>query len=85
MFQSFTAPMSPLSPDHSTLPSHRPVRARTGKSCMSDAEIIAFVDRYMPAYELFLEGVRSPTQCWAGQGMSINLGESREVLGTGKF
>lgn len=47
---------------------------------MTDDQVVAFVDRYMPGYELWLEGVRSPMQPWYGRGLAIHLGEDREVL-----
>lgn len=52
---------------------------------MTDEQVINFVDRYMPAYELFLEGVRSPDARWHGKGLAVQLGEEREVVGTSKF
>lgn len=52
---------------------------------MTDAQVIAFVDRYMPAYELFLDGVRSPEARWHGAGLAVQLGEEREVISTSHF
>jgi pantothenate kinase-related protein Tda10 len=52
---------------------------------MTDEQVINFVDRYMPAYELFLEGVRSPDARWHGNALAVQLGEEREIVGTSKF
>lgn len=52
---------------------------------MTDEQVIAFVDRYMPGYELFLDGVRDRSNRWAGRGMAITLGQDREVVGQVEF
>lgn len=45
----------------------------------------AFVDRYMPAYELWLDGVKDARQKWHRQGLEVRLGWEREVDGVGMF
>jgi hypothetical protein len=40
---------------------------------------------YMPAYELFLDGVRSSSQSWTGRSIALRLGQERQVLGMEEF
>lgn len=41
--------------------------------------------RYMPGYELFLEGVQSPEASWKGKGLKLVVGRGREIVGTEEF
>jgi len=50
-----------------------------------DPPVRTFILRYMPAYELWLPGVRQPTQRWAGKALEVRLGAGREVEGVGLF
>jgi D-glycerate 3-kinase len=50
------------------------MKARNGGIGMTDAEVIAFVDRYMPVYELYGDTTESD-HC-----LTLNLGKDRSVL-----
>lgn len=63
---------------------HAMKRANGGRG-MSDAEVEAFVERYLPGYELWAEGVRAPDAAWAGRGVALRFGAGREVEGVEGF
>ena len=50
------------------------MKARNGGQGMSDEEVVAFVDRYMPVYELYGDTTRHE-QC-----LTVHLGKDRSVL-----
>ncbi|TFK74004.1 P-loop containing nucleoside triphosphate hydrolase protein [Pluteus cervinus] len=56
------------------------MKARNGGRGMSDQEVKLFVDRYIPGYVFFGEGVTEATSSWAGNGCCICLNERREVV-----
>lgn len=39
----------------------------------------------MPGYELFLEGIESPSAPWKGKGLKLRVGRSRDVVVTEQF
>lgn len=41
--------------------------------------------RYMPGYELFMEGIESPTAPWKGRGLKLSIGRGRDVVATESF
>ncbi|ORY88417.1 P-loop containing nucleoside triphosphate hydrolase protein [Leucosporidium creatinivorum] len=59
--------------------------AKNGGLGMTDDEVRAFIARYMPGYELFLEGIQSPSAAWAGHGLKLLVGREREILATEPF
>jgi len=54
-------------------------RANGGKG-MTDEQVQAFVERYMPGYELWKEGVWGQERPWAGKGLRLRYGKDREVI-----
>ncbi len=65
------------------------MKAANGGRGMTDDQVRAFVDRYMPVYELWggLEGaMREPwVDRWKGRSLGIHVGGEREVLRIGRF
>ncbi|TBU31140.1 P-loop containing nucleoside triphosphate hydrolase protein [Dichomitus squalens] len=70
------------------------MKARNGGKGMTDEQVEAFVDRYIPGYVFFGDGVtegfeESPGHRklppWIGRGLRIQIGESREVLRVDNF
>jgi D-glycerate 3-kinase len=61
------------------------MKAKNGGIGMTDDEVKAFIGRYMPGYELWLEGVQSAHAPWKGRGLQLVVGEEREILGTRDF
>ncbi|PCH35590.1 nucleoside triphosphate hydrolase protein [Wolfiporia cocos MD-104 SS10] len=70
------------------------MKARNGGKGMSDAQVEAFVDRYIPGYVFFGDGVveggldtsgekRRPP--WLSHGLRIEINESREVVHASQF
>jgi len=53
-------------------------------SCASSLTQL-LVCRYMPGYELFLEGIQSSSATWAGHGLKLLVGREREILATETF
>ncbi|EIN06685.1 P-loop containing nucleoside triphosphate hydrolase protein [Punctularia strigosozonata HHB-11173 SS5] len=70
------------------------MKSRNGGKGMSDEQIEAFVDRYIPGYVFFSDGVtngmllpdgsRQPPP-WKGRGLRITIGETRELVNVEKF
>ena len=58
---------------------HNMKKANGGKG-MTDDQVHAFVERYMPGYELWKEGVWSRERPWAGKGLRLWYGKDREVI-----
>ena len=63
---------------------------REGRGAMSESEVRAFVDGYVPAYELYLPGLRDCTlagEKWKegkgeGKVLKVRVGRGRECLGS---
>ncbi|GJE91428.1 hypothetical protein PsYK624_075780 [Phanerochaete sordida] len=70
------------------------MKAQNGGKGMTDEQVEKFVDRYIPGYVFFGDGVtngqldkaggvqRPP---WLGNGLCIQIGEGREVVNVSKF
>ncbi len=56
------------------------MKAKNGGKGMTDEQVHAFVERYMPGYELWKEGIWADGAPWAGKGLRVFFGEEREVL-----
>ncbi|ORY30764.1 P-loop containing nucleoside triphosphate hydrolase protein [Naematelia encephala] len=54
------------------------MKTKNGGHGMLDGEVKLFVDRYMPSYELFEEGI---LEHWSQRAFIVSLGEDRSVLG----
>ncbi|KAI1791238.1 P-loop containing nucleoside triphosphate hydrolase protein [Ganoderma leucocontextum] len=70
------------------------MKALNGGKGMADEQVVAFVDRYIPGYVFFGNGVtegyeEAPGQRklppWIGRGLRVQIGENREVLCTSTF
>lgn len=77
------------------------MKAKNGGIGMTDQQVVAFIARcvyrssfedaaddrcrYMPGYELFLEGVQSPQASWKGKGLKLIVGRGREIVATEGF
>lgn len=53
------------------------MKERNGGEGMSDEQVAAFVDRYMPGYELFESGM---DDYWGGKSLIVDLGHDRVVV-----
>jgi hypothetical protein len=62
------------------LEQERNMKAANGGKGMTDDQVKAFVERYMPGYELWKEGVWASHQPWAGRGLRLWYGKDREVV-----
>ncbi len=47
---------------------------------MTSAQVIAFVQRYMPSYELYLSGLETGIFEESGKQMNIEMGDLREII-----
>ena len=61
------------------------MKAKNGGIGMTDDEVKAFIARYMPGYELFMDGIASVTAPWAGRGYRIVLDAERNIKGAESF
>ncbi|KAM5542979.1 hypothetical protein V8D89_003363 [Ganoderma adspersum] len=70
------------------------MKARNGGKGMTDEQVTAFVDRYIPGYVFFGDGVtegydetsgQRKVPPWIGHGLRVQIGEDREVLSTSIF
>ncbi|KIM63976.1 hypothetical protein SCLCIDRAFT_677169 [Scleroderma citrinum Foug A] len=67
------------------------MKARNGGRGMTDEQVKAFVDRYIPGYVFFADGVtnglseRGKTPRWIGRGLEVVIGPERELIHTSKF
>ncbi|KZT23503.1 P-loop containing nucleoside triphosphate hydrolase protein [Neolentinus lepideus HHB14362 ss-1] len=91
-------PSRPVSP-HSLiykwrLEQEHNMKAKNGGKGMSDEAVKAFVDRYIPGYVFFSNGVtegytnsngNAVEPKWKGKGLRVLIGEEREVVGTEQF
>lgn len=72
------------------------MKAKNGGEGMTDDQVKTFVDRYIPGYVFFGDGVtkglsggegteteRLPS--WIGRGLSVTIGDDRELLQTSNF
>lgn len=55
--------------------------SRNGGIGMTDEQVKVFVDRYLPGYELWMDGIKTGefADRWRGKGLSLVYGLSREV------
>lgn len=56
------------------------MKEKNGGRGMTDEQVHAFVERYMPGYELWKEGIWADNTPWVGNGLKLFFGEEREVL-----
>lgn len=56
------------------------MKAANGGNGMTDDQVHQFVERYMPAYELWAPGVLNSDAPWAGHVVRLGFGEDREIL-----
>ncbi|KAI5480164.1 hypothetical protein MNV49_001490 [Pseudohyphozyma bogoriensis] len=61
------------------------MKAKNGGLGMTDEEVMNFIARYMPGYELFLDGIQSPDAPWHRKGLKLIVGREREIVGTETF
>ncbi|KAF8526053.1 P-loop containing nucleoside triphosphate hydrolase protein [Hysterangium stoloniferum] len=66
------------------------MKANNGGLGMTDEQVKSFVDRYIPGYVFFSEGVRKGglregPPSWQGQGLAVTIDEDRQVVGTEYF
>ena len=49
---------------------------------MTDEQVRVFVDRYLPGYELWMDGIKTGryAEQWQGRGLSLVYGVDRQVL-----
>ncbi|KAK8869948.1 hypothetical protein IAR55_000517 [Kwoniella newhampshirensis] len=62
------------------LEQERNMKAKNGGKGMTDEQVEKFVERYMPGYELWKEGIFAKGTPWEGRGLRIEFGASREVI-----
>jgi len=70
-------------------------KAKNGGRGMTDEQVVAFVDRYIPGYVFFGGGVQKGYQSrtagtavlppWSGRGLKITIDEHRQVTNMEKF
>ncbi|KAK7691750.1 hypothetical protein QCA50_005151 [Cerrena zonata] len=70
------------------------MKAKNGGRGMTDEQVEAFIDRYIPGYVFFGDGVtqgelgedgsRRPPP-WIGKGLCIQIDENRDVVDVSKF
>ncbi|KAI0827920.1 P-loop containing nucleoside triphosphate hydrolase protein [Trametes gibbosa] len=70
------------------------MKARNGGEGMTDAQVEGFVDRYIPGYVFFGDGVtngyeqlpgRRTLPPWSGHGLCVQIDENRDVVHVGRF
>lgn len=59
--------------------------AKNGGKGMTDDQVRRFIERYMPGYELFLEGVRAQGTRWKTKGMQLVLSKTRDIVQSTPF
>jgi hypothetical protein len=62
------------------LEQERNMKAANGGKGMTDEQVEKFVERYMPGYELWKEGIWDQGCPWAGRGLRLWYGKSREII-----
>ncbi|WVQ77976.1 hypothetical protein IAT38_000057 [Cryptococcus sp. DSM 104549] len=65
------------------LEQERAMKAKNGGKGMSDEQVEKFVERYMPGYELWKEGIWKEGAPWSGKGLRLKYGEGREIIEVG--
>ncbi|WRT66968.1 uncharacterized protein IL334_003933 [Kwoniella shivajii] len=81
-FKAFVQ-VEPLSYDYVfdwRLQQERAMKEKNGGKGMTDEQVHKFVERYMPGYELWKEGIWNQGTGWAGRGLKLVFGSEREVL-----
>ncbi|WVQ98469.1 hypothetical protein IAU59_005595 [Kwoniella sp. CBS 9459] len=56
------------------------MKAKNGGNGMTDEQVHKFVERYMPGYELWKEGIWATGTGWEGRGLRLKFGKDREVV-----
>ncbi|WVQ70262.1 uncharacterized protein L199_008488 [Kwoniella botswanensis] len=81
-FQAFVQ-VEPLSYDYVfkwRLQQEHQMKANNGGKGMTDEQVHKFVERYMPGYELWKEGIWNVGTGWEGRGLKLVFGGDREVV-----
>ncbi|ODN84934.1 hypothetical protein L202_00780 [Cryptococcus amylolentus CBS 6039] len=61
------------------------MKAGNGGVGMSDEEVRQFIDRYMPSYELFQDGIDNESTTWHGKGLRFWVDSHRNIVKVEKF
>ncbi|XAO27334.1 hypothetical protein I312_106180 [Cryptococcus bacillisporus CA1280] len=61
------------------------MKAKNGGNGMTDEQVRHFINRYMPSYELFQDGIDKETSTWRGKGLRFIVNIEREIVGTESF
>nr|XP_019042887.1 actin cross-linking [Kwoniella bestiolae CBS 10118]OCF21817.1 actin cross-linking [Kwoniella bestiolae CBS 10118] len=85
VYQSFQAfvQVEPLSYNYVfkwRLQQEHGMKANNGGKGMTDEQVHKFVERYMPGYELWKEGIWNAGTGWEGRGLKLVFGSEREVV-----
>ncbi|GAA5980661.1 hypothetical protein JCM11641_000167 [Rhodosporidiobolus odoratus] len=56
------------------------MKAKNGGIGMTDDQVKQFISRYMPGYELWLQGLSSTSSSWVGKGLRVVVGKDRGVV-----
>ncbi|WVF69662.1 hypothetical protein IAT40_004441 [Kwoniella sp. CBS 6097] len=56
------------------------MKSQNGGIGMTDEEVRAFIQRYMPSYELFQHGIDKRTAPWAGKGLRYTVNIQRNIV-----
>ncbi|WWC69610.1 uncharacterized protein I206_103553 [Kwoniella pini CBS 10737] len=56
------------------------MKSSNGGKGMTDEQVQRFVERYMPGYELWKEGINNSGTGWEGRGLKLIFGSEREIL-----
>ena len=56
------------------------MKSQNGGRGMTDEQVHGFVERYMPGYELWREGIWADNAPWAGRVLRLFFGGGREVI-----
>ncbi|KAK4046872.1 hypothetical protein OIV83_005768 [Microbotryomycetes sp. JL201] len=59
--------------------------AQNGGVGMTDEQVKDFIARYMPGYELFLDGIERADAPWHSKGLRLVIGQQREIVATETF
>ncbi|WWC61287.1 uncharacterized protein I303_103868 [Kwoniella dejecticola CBS 10117] len=81
-FKAFVQ-VEPLSYDYVftwRLQQEHAMKSANGGKGMTDDQVQKFVERYMPGYELWKEGIYASGTRWEGRGLKLVFGSEREVL-----
>ncbi|WVQ83936.1 hypothetical protein IAT38_006080 [Cryptococcus sp. DSM 104549] len=61
------------------------MKASNGGIGMTDTEVRQFIDRYMPSYELFQDGIDKKTASWHGNGLRYIVDIKRDIVQVESF